>query len=75
MPKVQFRDAANPDKILVNTLHLPFEPRENKPVWVRQRSGDKKSKGYVITDVLQYEIVENDPDQSGIVYLARQIQE
>jgi hypothetical protein len=73
MPKVQLRDVNRPDRILVNTLHLPFELRENKPIYVRQRFGDRKAKGYLITDVLQYEIIEGAPDESGIVYLAKEI--
>lgn len=73
MPNVQLRDASNPDKILVNTMHLPFEPQPNKPIRVRRRPGDSRTRGFVVTAVLQYEIVEDDPQQSGIVYLARPI--
>lgn len=73
MPNVQIRNAANPDEVFVQTLHLTFEPRENKPVYVRRRFRDTKPKGYLITGVLQYEIVEEQPEESGIVLLARPI--
>jgi hypothetical protein len=71
---VQLRDADNHAKILVGTLQLPFEPRENRPLRVRRRPNDTRSTTYLITDVLCYEIVENDPQQSGIVYLAKQVE-
>ncbi|WP_433730951.1 hypothetical protein ACQP2Y_21425 [Actinoplanes sp. CA-051413] len=73
MPNVQIRDASNPDKVLVQTLHLSFEPRENRPIYVRRRYKDTKNRGYLITGVLQYEIVEEAPEESGIVLLARPI--
>lgn len=71
MPKVQIRDAANHDKILVDTTQMPFIPQENKPIWIRQRARDTNSKGYLITGVIQYEIVVDDPDESGIVFAGR----
>lgn len=74
MVTVQLRDAANPDKVLVGPLNLPFEPRENKPLYVRRRFNDRAARCYVITGVYRYEIFENEPESSGIVYLARQVE-
>lgn len=78
MPKVQLRDASNPDTILVQTLDLPFEPLLNKPINVRpffeeKRLRTNKVRRFVLTDVYRYEIFENEPERSGIVYLARQV--
>lgn len=73
MVTVQLRDAANPEKVLVGPLSLPFEPREHKPLYIRRRFNDTKSTGYLITEVYCYEISTDEPERSGIVYLARQI--
>lgn len=67
MPKVQIRDASDHKKILLRTTQLPFVPQENKPVFIRERARDTNSKGYLITGVIQYEIVAGEPDESGIV--------
>lgn len=76
MPNVQIRDASNPDEVLVSTIQLPFIPQENKPVYVRRRFGDQKGlKGYLITGVIQYEIVTEQPDESGVVLAGRPIPE
>lgn len=75
MPKVQIRDASNPEKILLTTTLLPFVPELNKPVYIRTRARDTNSKGYLITGVIQYEIVVEDPDESGIVLAGRPIQD
>ncbi len=71
MPNVQIRDASDTDKILVNTTHLPFELREQTPVWFFTRTGDRKPRGFLITGILQYQIIETSPQESGIVYMAR----
>ena len=75
MVTVQLRDAANPDKVLVGPLALPFEPRENKPLYVRDRFDDRgprflrgnQPRCYIITDVYRYEVFEHEPERSGIV--------
>lgn len=79
MPKVQLRDASNPDRILVPTLDLPFEPLLNKPLYIRPFFEEKimrtnKVRCFVLTDVYRYEIFENEPERSGISYLARQVE-
>jgi hypothetical protein len=48
-------------------------PLPNKPLHVRRRFNDKRSESYVITDVYAYEISTDEPERSGIVYLARRI--
>lgn len=78
MPKVQIRDADDPTKVLVKTLNLPFEPLLNKPIYVRPFFEDRLMRSntvrcFVLTDVYRYEIFENEPERSGISYLARQI--
>lgn len=73
MVTVQLRDAANPDKVLFGPANLPFEPQPNKPLYVRRKFNDKRADCYVITDVYRYEIIENEPARSGIIYLARQV--
>jgi hypothetical protein len=75
MVTVQLRDAANPDKVLAGPLALPFEPQPNKPLYLRPRfnDSDRKARCFIITEVHRYEIVENEPERSGIVYLARQV--
>jgi hypothetical protein len=73
MVTVQLRDAANPDKVLFGPAKLPFEPRENKPFYVRRTFNDQRHvRCFVITDVYAYEVIENEPERSGIVYLARE---
>lgn len=73
MVTVQLRDAANPDKVLFGPAKVPFELRENKRIYVRPTFGDQRRvRCFLITDVYAYEIVENEPERSGIVYLARE---
>ena len=74
MVTVQLRDATNPDKVLAGPIALPFEPRENKPLYLRRRFNDRKADCFVITEVYRYEISTDEPERSGIVYLARRIQ-
>ncbi len=73
MPKVQIRDAADHDKILVNTMDLPFVPELNKPLWILRRATDQPRDGVVLTSVIQYQIVTDQPDESGIVFAGRRI--
>lgn len=73
MVTVQLRDATNPDKVLAGPIALPFEPRENKPLYLRRRFNDRKARCFIITEVHRYEISEDEPERSGIVYLAREI--
>lgn len=78
MPKVQLRDASDPTRILVQTLDLPFEPLLNKPLYIRPFFEDRMLRAnpvrcYVLTDVYRYEVFENEPERSGISYLARQV--
>ncbi len=73
MVTVQLRDANNPDRILAGPLSLPFEPRPDKPLYLRRRFNDRNATCYVITDVLRYEIIADEPQRSGIVYLAREV--
>lgn len=75
MPKVQIRDAADHNTVILPTTLLPFVPQENKPVWIRERTRDTNSKGYLITGVIQYEIVSGDPDESGVVLAGRPIRD
>ncbi len=75
MVTVQLRDVTNPQTVLAGPLALPFEPQPNKPLWLRRRfdDPDRKARCFVITDVLRYEIAADEPERSGIVYLAREI--
>jgi hypothetical protein len=73
MPKVQIRDAANHDKILVNTMDLPFVPELNKPIWILRRATDEPREGVLLTSVIQYQLVLEEPDESGIVFAGRRI--
>jgi hypothetical protein len=72
MFRVQFRDAGKPDKILVNTMFLPFDPRDQKEIRLRRRAKDDKHVSYRVIDHI-YEIVEDNPGESGIVLLVSQI--
>ncbi len=74
MPKVQIRDAANHDKILVDTLDLSFVPELNKPLWVLRRATDQPRNGVILTSVIQYQLVTEQPDESGIVFAGRRIE-
>lgn len=74
MPKVQIRDAANHDTVLLPTMDLPFVPELNKPIWVLRRPADRPQHGYLITGVIQYQIVTEQPDESGIVFAGRRIE-
>lgn len=78
MVTVQLRDADDPNKILFGPVKLPFEPRENKPIRIRPHFEGRgflhpnRIRSYVITEVFAYEVFENEPERSGIVYLARE---
>lgn len=72
MFRVQFRDAANQDKILVNTLFLPYIPQDGKEVRLRRRFKDTRSTAYRVVSHL-YEVIEEDPGQSGVVLLVTQV--
>lgn len=79
MPKVQLRDASNPGTVLVNTIDLPFEPMLNKPLYIRpffeeRMLRNNKARCFVLTDVYRYEVFENEPERSGISYLAREVE-
>jgi hypothetical protein len=81
MVTVQLRDAANPEKVLLDSIALPFEPRLDVPMYVWDYFKDRKigfftkryERCFVITQVLQYEISIKEPDRSGIVYLAKEV--
>jgi len=84
MVTVQLRDESNPERLLIDHIMLPFEPKLGTPIYVFDRFEQAKlsffsfrSKGkqrcYIATEVLQYEISLDDPAQSGIVYLAREV--
>ena len=74
MVTVVLLDADNPDKTLVGPLSLPIEPQVSKPLYFRRRFKDKNaSQALVLTAVYRYEIFTEEPERSGIAYLARQI--
>lgn len=72
MFNVQFRDAANPGKILVNTMQLPYDPPDGAEVRVRQRFNDDNHVGYRVVRHI-YEAVIDDPHQSGFALLVQRI--
>lgn len=67
MFKVQFRDAASMD-VLIESMFLPFDPRDHKELRVRRRANDTKHTTYRVVDHI-YEIVTDSPGESGIVVL------
>jgi hypothetical protein len=81
MVMVQLRDIANQERILLENITLPFEPREGVPIYVWDHFEDRKigfwkrpfKRGFVIDRVLQYEVSTTEPERSGIVYLAHEI--
>jgi hypothetical protein len=84
MVTVQLRDANNSDRFLIDHIVLPFEPQLGVPIYVFDRFdrtknsffnfGSKaKRRCFVATEVLRYELSMDDPAQSGIVYLAREV--
>jgi hypothetical protein len=83
MVTVQLRDEKNPEQFLIDHIVLPFEPKLGIPIYVFDRfeqgklsffSRNKiKQRCFIATEVLQYEISRDEPSQSGIVYLAREV--
>lgn len=84
MVAVQLRDADNPERFLIDHIVLPFEPRIGIPmrVWDRFENpktgflgfgSRKKARVFVATEVHSYDVSLDEPAQSGIVYLAREI--
>lgn len=72
MFKVQLRDANQPDKVLVGTMHLPFDPRDHKELRVRRRPNDLNHTSYRVVDHI-YEVITESPGESGIVVLVTKI--
>jgi hypothetical protein len=72
MFRVQLRDAANPDTVLVGTFTLPYDPPNGAEVRVRKRSRDDKHTGYRVVGHI-YEAVIDDPHESGFALLVKQI--
>ena len=66
MFNVQFRDAANRDRVLVKQIFLPFDPSDQKLVRLRQRAYQAKHDTYRVVDH-DYEIVVEDPGESEII--------
>ena len=72
MFRVQFRDATDRTRVLVGTMFLPFDPRDQKEIRVRQRPNDTKHTTYRVVDHI-YEVVLDSPGESGIVVLVTPI--
>lgn len=71
MFRVQFRDANNRSRIVVDTMLLPFDPRLGKEVRIRRRPSDTRCDTYQVVDHL-YEVVAQSPADSGVVvYVAK----
>lgn len=81
MVTVKFVDSSNPDKVLLANISLPFEPRAGIPIRVWDYFTDRKKRlfekrrerCFIVDDVYQYEISTEEPERSGIVYLAREV--
>lgn len=72
MYRVQFRDAANPSRILVGTFNLPYDPPNGSRIRHRRRGKDTKHVEYRVIDHI-YEAVEEDAHESGFALLVQQI--
>lgn len=68
MFRVQFRDAADRSTVIADTMFLPFDPRDQKEIRLRRRANDSRHQTYRVVDHI-YEIVTDDPGESGIVIL------
>ncbi|BAL87274.1 hypothetical protein AMIS_20540 [Actinoplanes missouriensis 431] len=83
MVTVKFIDADNHQKVLLDSIKLPFEPRPGVRVEVWDKFIDRKVGFFekrncrilMLVDVYQYEISTEEPERSGIVYLAREIKD
>lgn len=73
MPRVQFRDATNPDKVLVPTFDLPYDPQDGKEIRVRRNARDLRAIHYRVVAHSTYEAVISDPHESGFVLLVTEI--
>ncbi len=84
MVTVQLRDERDPEVFLIDHIVLPFEPRIGIEihVWDRFETGKRgflgfarkgKERCFVPTEILRYEVSLDEPGQSGIVYLAREV--
>lgn len=72
MYRVQFRDAADPSKVLVGTFLLPYDPPDGAEVRVRRTNKDDKHVGYRVMRHI-YEAVIDDPHESGFALLVQRI--
>jgi len=71
MFKVKFIDATNHNRVLVNEIHLDFDPRLSPVIRLKQRDRDVKSTLYqVVAGQGVAEVITDEPAMSGIeVYL------
>ncbi len=65
MFKVQLRDSARRDHSITDVMHLPFEPREGKPIRLRRTPTSAKYDLYRIVD-LEYDIPLDNPGEAEI---------
>ncbi len=84
MVPVQLRDERDPDTFLIDHIVLPFEPQLGVEihVWDRFEPGRRgflgfgrkgRERCFIPTKILRYDVSLDEPAQSGIVYLAREV--
>jgi len=74
MFKVQFRDATDHDRVLVDEIHLQFDPRLSPVLKLRKRAQDYKHNVYQVVSAQGVaEIVTDEPEQSGIIVYLKEI--
>lgn len=74
MFKVQFRDATKPDRVIVDEIHLAFDPRLSPTVRIKRKNWDAKYDSYqVVSGQGVAEVVLEEPGQSTVVVYLKSI--
>lgn len=74
MLKVQFRDASDHDRVLVNEIYLAFDPRLSPTVELRRRARDAKCTKYQVVSAQGVaDIAVEEPEQSSIIVYLKQV--
>lgn len=74
MFKVQFRDADDHDRVLINEIRLGFDPRLSAYVRIRAKPESARADLYRVTaeDGIS-DVVTSDPDQSSIIVYLKEV--
>lgn len=74
MYRVQLRDANQPDKVLVETFNMPFDPQDGSELRVRRRARDERRvTHYRVVKHYIYEAVIDDPHEGGMALLVTEL--